>query len=241
MIFAKEELVGEYAKVIYDLETEIRLCGARELRPIMRIPPAGLIAAILIFGALVSFRAEAAADAIATTSGWMKFVKDKPNLDFELYRKYSYTESGFPNTIILNCAKAKSKYLPHLTIVLPKSYEPSSFGRDSWQPKIKIHFLVDDKTSFALEGEYRKGEIYVDWTLDNSAEFELIIMADDLAVAFGDRNDMLNFHFTEKMDAVLSEIQKSGMMGAERGPMSHYSRKEALDRCKLPRGLQRNR
>jgi hypothetical protein len=125
---------------------------------------------------------------------------------------------------MFNCSKDVSKAASHLTFVLPKTFKPDSFPRSTWFPKIDVRFLIDSKLSVLMSGEYRDGEFYVDLNTDSEDNFDRIMLADTLAVGFGDKNDIIQFEFTEKIDGLFAEYVQT-LVNNNLGEMTHYTRK----------------
>jgi hypothetical protein len=73
-----------------------------------------------------------------------------------------------------------------------------------------------------MPGEYRDGELYFDLDTDTMGNFDKLMAADTLAVGFGDKNDIVQFQFTEQFDELFSAFIKD--TGSKLGEMTHYSR-----------------
>jgi hypothetical protein len=163
---------------------------------------------------------------IQTQSGWVTFKNIEVRDDFKIFRRYGYIDNpqyGYPrNFIMFNCSKGASKAASHLTFVLPKEFQPDSFPRTTWLPKIGVRFLIDNQLSVSMPGEYRDGELYFDLDTDTMGNFEKLMAADTLAVGFGDKNDVVQFQFTEQFDELFSAFIKD--TGSKLGEMTHYSR-----------------
>ena len=70
----------------------------------------------------------------------------------------------------------------------------------------------------------------------NIDDFRAILTADDVSIGFGDQNDIIKFHFTEKMDALLSDMLADENLKEIRislGKMTYYPRFSILKKCEL--------
>ena len=184
------------------------------------------LSAFILLAALTAATYAARLPRIQMHSGWVIFKDDEVRDGFKIFRRYGYTgdydANPMPNLITFKCSKDVTKAASYLTFVLPKSFQPDSFPRSTWLPKIDVRILIDDDLSVLMPGEYRNGEFYFDLNTDTRDKFDKIMLADTLAISFGDKNDILQFQFTEKLDGFFSDfIQK---FGSQFGEMTHYSR-----------------
>jgi aspartyl protease family protein len=156
-------------------------------------------------------------------SGWVtsqKFLEDNGFMRFRRYGISGNDKNPLPNLIIFNCSKDVNK-TSHLTFILPQDFPVKSFPRSEWLPQINVRFRINDKLSVPMPGEYHDGEFYFDLNNDTRDNFEKIMSADKLAMGFGDKNDVIQFEFTEKIDQLFSAvIKKLPWMGE----FTHYSR-----------------
>jgi hypothetical protein len=155
-------------------------------------------------------------------SGWVTSQKFLEDNGFMLFRRYGVSgndKNPFPNLIIFNCSKDVNK-ASHLTFILPQDFPLKSFPRSTWLPKINLRFRINDKLSVSMPGEYNGGEFFFDLNNDTRNNFEKIMSADKLAIGFGDKNDVIQFEFTEKIDQLFfAVIKKLPWMGE----FTHYS------------------
>ena len=169
-------------------------------------------------------------------SGWITFKKVEEHDGFKVFRRYGFTgdaNNPFQNLLMFNCAKDVTKAASHITIVLPKHFQPESFPRSTWLPKMDVRFQINDKQSVLMPGEYHDGELYFDLNADTEEKFTRIMLADTLAVGFGDKNDIVQFEFTDKVDGIFSEYIETFKRG-QLGELTHYSRTgvgSVIDSC----------
>jgi predicted aspartyl protease len=163
--------------------------------------------------------------AIPMHAGWITFTKIDEDNGFKLFRRYGYfrnAKNSVPNLIIFNCSKDVRKAASYLTFILPNDFQPASLPRSTRRPKIDVRFQINDKSSVLMPGEYHNGEFYFDLNIDTSDNFEKIMLADKLAMEFGDKNDVIQYEFTEKIDQLFSTLLKK--FRRKFGGMTHYSR-----------------
>lgn len=194
------------------------------------------LAVFMTFVALSTATYAATLPPIPMHSGWVTFKNTEGVDGFKTFRRYGILgddTTSMPNLIMFNCSKDVSKAASHLTFVLPKAFMPDSFPRSTWLPKIDFRILIDSKLSVLMAGEYRNGEFYLDLNTDSKENFDRIMLADTLAIGFGDKNDIVQFEFTEKIDGFFAEyIEKLGK--SDLGEMTHYPRKgvgSMIDSC----------
>jgi TPR repeat protein len=174
---------------------------------------------------------------IAMHSGWVTIENSEVTPDgFKIFRRYAYDEQDqttpFVNLILFSCSKDVARAASHLTILLPKSYQPSSFSRDKWLPKTSVRFLIDGQVSVAVAGEYRNGEFYFDWNPDTNDQFDKIMRSNKLAMGFGDKNDIVEFQFVDAIDNVFSQFAPKLSPGVQ---ITHYAKTGAdgvMDACR---------
>jgi hypothetical protein len=165
-------------------------------------------------------------------SGWVTFKSTEERNGFKIFRRYAYIgetvageaedASPFPNLIMFNCSKDVRRAASHLTIVLPKGFEPDSFPRITWLQKTTVRLLIDGHLSVEMPTECRDGEFYFDLTTETQESFGKAMLADTLAIGFGAQNDVVEFQFTEKIDGFFSEGIRE--VGSPWGTMKHYTR-----------------
>ena len=205
----------------------------------------GRICAFLVFWIALAVLAALTPPGYAATlppiqmhSGWVTFKNIEVRDGFKIFRRYGFmgaeADTPLPNLIMFNCSQNVAKAASHLTFVLPHFFQPNSFPRSKWLPKINVRVLIDRSLSVSMLGEYHDGELYIDLTTDNYDVFHKIMLSDALALGFGDQNDIIEFEFTEKMDGFFSEfIHKFG--SGDFGKMTHYSKAgigSVADACK---------
>ena len=171
----------------------------------------------LFVSACISF-AVVAVGAYATTlppipphSGWITLKNAEENDGFKIFRRYGYlggTDNPLQNLIMFNCSKDVTKAASHLTFVLPKGFQPDLFPRTTWLPKIEARFQINDKLSVLMPTEYHNGELYFDLSSDTKDNFDKVMLADTLAIGFGDKNDIIQFEFTDRVDDFFAEYMK---------------------------------
>jgi hypothetical protein len=158
-------------------------------------------------------------------SGWVT-LKNIEGTDkgFKVFRRYALGTEQTPlaNLMMFKCSKDVTKAASHLVFVLPKDFQPDSFPRDTWLPKMSVRFVIDDQRSVSLPAEYRAGEFFLDWNSGTDEDFRMVMLSDNLAMGFGDKNDIVRLQFTEKMDALFSEVNKKVDTGL--GAITHYQR-----------------
>jgi hypothetical protein len=184
------------------------------------------LAVFLTYVALSTATYAATFPPIQMHSGWVTFKNIEGYDGFKTFRRYGYSgdDASFPNLTMFNCSKDVSKAASHLTFVLPKTFKPDSFPRSAWFPKIDVRFLINSNLSILMSGEYRNGELYFDLDTDSKDNFDRIMLADTLAIGFGDKNDIVQFEFTEKIDRLFAGyIEK--LDNNNLGEMTHYPRK----------------
>jgi hypothetical protein len=159
---------------------------------------------------------------IPTQSGWVTFKDIEEKGDFKIFRRYGVINETLRNMIMFNCSKDFSKAASHLTFVLPKEFHPDSFPRSTWLPKIEVRVLIDDRLSVLMPAEYRDGELFADLNTDTQENFEKLMLADTLAIGLGGKNDIIQYHFTDKIDAMFTAFIQD--TGSKFGEMTHYSR-----------------
>ena len=162
--------------------------------------------------------------AIPMHAGWITFTKIEEHNGFKLFRRYGYfrhAKNSVPNLIIFNCSKDVRKAASYLTFILPEDFQPASFPRSTWLPKIDVRFQINDKSSALMPGEYHNGEFYFDLNIDTTDNFEKIMLADKLAMSFGNKNDVIQYEFTEKVNQLFSAFTKK--FRRKFGGMTHYS------------------
>jgi hypothetical protein len=155
-------------------------------------------------------------------SGWVTFKNIEIKDEFKIFRRYGVIDDSPKNLIMFNCSRDVSKAASHLTFVLPKDFHPESFPRSAWLPKIDVRVLIDDKLSVLMPAEYRDGEFYFDLNTDTQKNFDKSMLADTLALGFGDKNDIIQYEFTDKFDAMFAAFIKD--IGGKFGEMTHYTR-----------------
>jgi hypothetical protein len=184
------------------------------------------LSAVILLTALTATTYARSLPRIQMHSGWVSFKNNEINDGFKIFRRYGYIgdydANPMPNLIMFNFSKDVTKAASYLTFVLPKPFQPDSFPRSTWLPKIDVRILIDGDLSLLMPGEYRDGEFYFDLNTDTKDRFNKIMLADTLAIGFGDKNDILQFQFTEKMEALFSDFVQN--VGSEFGKMTHYSR-----------------
>jgi hypothetical protein len=97
-----------------------------------------------------------------------------------------------------------------------------------------VRLLVDkkiSKISLQFPAEYNSGEIYIDFTEDSKADLRSVIMADTLSLGFGEKNDVINYQFSDKIDAFTSDPEFIRMFASDMGRATHFSKREAIDAC----------
>lgn len=164
-------------------------------------------------------------------SGWSVMKDAETNGPYKLFRKYMFDKDGFKNVIIFNCSKKEGHPFSNLTVVFPPTIEIKSFPRMSWEPKIDVRVLIGDKSSVSMLGEYRDGELYIDMTPNGRNYFKSMLEGNTIAFAFGEKNDVISFILTEKMDNFIADPATIKLL-PEIERFSHYSRSEALNICK---------
>ena len=169
-------------------------------------------------------------------SGWITFKKVEVHDGFKVFRRYGFmgdADNPFQNLLMFNCAKDVTKAASHITFVLPKNFKPDSFPRSTWLPKMDVRFQINHMQSVSMPGEYHDGELYFDLNTDTKENFTKIMLADTLAVGFGDKNDIVQFEFTDRVDGLFSEYIEEFKRG-QLGELTHYSRTGAgsvIDAC----------
>ena len=170
-------------------------------------------------------------------SGWITLKNVEEHDGFKIFRRYAFmgsTDNPFQNLMMFNCAKDITKAASHITFVLPKGFQPSSFPRATWLPKMEARFLINHNQSVLISGEYHDGELYFDLNTDTKDNFTRIMLADTLAVGFGEKNDVIQFEFTDKIDAFFSEYIEEVQHG-QFGELTHYTRTgvgSVIESCK---------
>jgi hypothetical protein len=162
---------------------------------------------------------------IHAQSNWVTFKNEETKGQFKIFRRYAYLgpSFGFPNLIMFNCSQDVSKAPSYLTFVLPKAFQPVSFDRDAWLPKLDVRFLIDGHQSILLSGEYLKSELYFDLNTDTIDDFDKLLVANTLALNFGEKNDIIEFNFMEKMDALFSAYVTETGGTSQLGAMTKYA------------------
>src|SRR3974390_3832606 len=182
-----------------------------------------LVAGIVLFR-LATTAYAVTLPAIPMHAGWITFTKIEEDNGFKLFRRYGYlrhAKNSAPNLIIFNCSKDVRKAASYLTFILPNDFQPGAFPRSTWLPKIDVRFQINDKPSALMPGEYHNGEFYFDLNIDTTDNFEKIMLADKLAMSFGNKNDVIQYEFTEKVDQLFSAFTKK--FRRKFGGMTHYS------------------
>jgi TPR repeat protein len=163
---------------------------------------------------------------ISMHSGWVTIKNDEVTPDgFMVFRRYGYLEQDglipFANLIMFACSKDVTNAASHLTFVLPKGFQPKSFPRETWLPKTSVRFLINDHRSVEMPGEYRNGEFFFDWNPDTDKNFSEVMLSDKIALGFGEKNDIIQFQFTDAIDKAFSQIAPKLTVKAQ---STHYAR-----------------
>jgi len=163
---------------------------------------------------------------ISMQSGWVTIKNDELTPDgFMVFRRYGYLEQDgmvpFANLIMFACSKDVTNAASHLTFVLPKGFQPKSFPRETWLPKTSVRFLINDHRSVEMPGEYRNGEFFFDWNPGTDKDFSEVMLSDKLALGFGEKNDIIQFQFTDAIDKAFSQI---ALKLTPKAQSTHYAR-----------------
>jgi hypothetical protein len=98
------------------------------------------------------------------------------------------SEGSLINSMIFNCERDRQK-TDFLTIHLPDYLDPQSFDHRQWVSRLDIRNLADERSG-SVEGEYIKGDIFIDANkYQSTKDFLNLISASRLSVEFGDKND----------------------------------------------------
>ncbi len=171
------------------------------------------------------------AQPIPTHSGWVTLKNLEIVGGDMIFRKYSFLRDGtdipIRNLILYTCRLAKES--SYLTIIVPKNFTTRSFPVESWLPRIDVRILINGQSSLGMTGEYRNREFYFDFTSENEEDFRAILGANSLGLGFGKENDILEFEFTDKVDAAFSEVAPK--LYGEQGPLTLYSKQQVQEAC----------
>jgi len=138
------------------------------------------------------------------------------------------------NSLFLNCRR-KENETDFLVLHLPDTITLKSFSYDDWKSSIQIRTLADGQ-SRSVQGEYIKGDLFIDFKDMEAADFIKLMTSNELMFEFGDRADRGQLIFAEKIGAtkmqqfiraVLPELAKSN--GAQRVQFLNTS--QALAAC----------
>jgi hypothetical protein len=169
--------------------------------------------------------------AIQTNTGWVIVRGLEKSSNSVMFRRYSYADNRFPNLIIFNCAIGSTMTLSNLTFIVPKNLQIKSFPRESWFLKFEFRVLINDVSSVSADGEYNKGEIYVDLTPSFKDNFTKLMTADSIQIGFGGSNDEIKFIMTNKVNKVLVD-PKVIKMFPSLGRFRFFSNADVFDACK---------
>ena len=170
--------------------------------------------------------------AIQTSTGWAIATGLERSSNSVMFRRYSYVDDGgFRNLIIFNCSIGSARTLSNLTFIVPKDIQIKSFPGESWLPKFEFRVLINDVSSVSADGEYNKGEIYVDLTPDFKENFVKLMNADSIQIGFGHKNDVIKFVMTNKMNNALVDPELIKMM-PNLGKLTFFSNADVFDACK---------
>lgn len=120
-----------------------------------------------------------------------------------IFRRYSMLfhksgefdlEYGLSNTMMFWCDRNGGDIL---VFHLHDKLMLQSFHLNSWKPKIDIHILTSMNdglsSSGVYNGEYIKGDIFIDLTKQNYEDLIAVMGASEFIVDFGDKGDQLKF------------------------------------------------
>jgi hypothetical protein len=165
-----------------------------------------------------------------TESGWAYLPKAEAASPYLRLRKYAYDDTGLKNLIIFNCSKTEGNPYSNITIVFPSWFTIASFPRNSWFPSLEFRILVDRKNSYNMVGEYNNGELYFDKTPQTDKIFRSVLLADQLSIGLGAKNDEITFEFTEKVDGLMADA-KAQSISKQLSAITIYSRMDGLKAC----------
>lgn len=178
---------------------------------------------------MTALPANGLADPIPTQSGWVTLKRNEtnPSSGDKLFRRYSVVlddrSNPFRNLLIYNCSRT---HYSHLTVIVPQGYQIKSFPREHWVPRFSAIFLVG-KTSFSMPGEYRNGELFFDLTDETHDAFVRVMNASAFSLAFGARNDIIEFEIQPRVDDLYEELFAKGM--SDHGPATFYKSSGAVE------------
>lgn len=138
------------------------------------------------------------------------------------------------NAMFLNCRRKKSE-TDFLVLHLPEQTSLKSFPYDEWKSTIGIRTLADGK-SRSVQGEYIKGDLFIDAKDMEIADFIDLMSSKELLFEFGDKADRGQLAFAEQIGtaklqqfvrAVLPDLVK--MHGAQR--VQFLTSAQALAAC----------
>jgi hypothetical protein len=127
----------------------------------------------------------------ASSKDW--FVDNKPisdkGEDFLIFRRYFTVfmddtinpDAGLPNALYYKCSK---QYDSVVVFHVPDNMETKNFKKDLWIPKTEFHVLAD-RTGMTFQGEYIRGDMFIDVTPDTAKKLMEVLKATYVTVQFG--------------------------------------------------------
>lgn len=176
------------------------------------------------------------ADPIPVTDKWFTIEKALNDHDFLMLRRYGFllqdASQPIPNLFILYCPHDSNTHYPYLNVTLPKNFPIASFPRGSWKPQIDVRVITDEGTSLSMSGEFRSGELDLDYSPQQADTFLKVIRSKNLAIGFGSKNDILTFNTDSKVTSVFLDILGKQDKTAT-GQIDSYTTDDVVQACLL--------